>query len=132
MARIVIVIAIVAVLAAGTVWFIMQSRQPAALTEADAGSTVQLQVGDSLAVRLEGNPSTGYIWEVAPQSLTVLEQVGDAEFDASGDQPGAPGTLTLRFKAVSAGEQPLRLVYRRPWEADIAPADTYEVTVVVR
>jgi predicted secreted protein len=33
---------------------------------------------------------------------------------------------------VAAGEQPLRLVYHRPWEADAAPADTYELRVVVK
>jgi len=133
MTRIIVAVAVVVVVLVGVITFyLLQSQQPAALTEADAGSTVEVSSGDTLAVTLEGNPSTGYIWEVAPGSLTVLEQVGEAEFDASADLPGAPGKLTLRFKAVAAGEQPLRLVYHRPWETDVAPVDTYEVRVVVK
>jgi len=132
MARVIVVIAAVIALVGGVVWYLLQSQQPAALTEADAGSTVQLQVGGILEVTLEGNPSTGYLWEVSPNSLTILEQVGDSEFAASGSQPGAPGRETLRFKAVAAGEQPLQLIYHRPWETDVPPMDTYEVRVVVR
>ena len=86
---------------------------------------------DELVVALQGNPGTGYAWEVLPADVAVLEQVGEWEFEPQSNLAGAPGTMTLRFRAVEAGQQVLQLVYRRPWETDVPPLDTFEVTVIV-
>ena len=101
---------------------------------ADAdGSQVELAVGERLVVRLDGNPSTGYTWEVQEGTGPVLRQVGETEF--SGGDPslvGSGGTLTLTFEAVQAGTTALVLVYHRPWETEVEPADTFTVTVSVQ
>jgi inhibitor of cysteine peptidase len=101
---------------------------------ADAdGSQVELAVGERLVVRLDGNPSTGYTWEVQEGAGTVLAQIGEAEFEGSDPAlDGSGGTLTLTFEAARAGTTTLVLVYHRPWEADVEPVDTFTVTVTVR
>jgi inhibitor of cysteine peptidase len=102
------------------------------LTEKNDGQNVQMSNGQQLVVTLEGNPTTGYTWEVDMIDQAILKQIGEPEFKASSGALGAGGLMTLQFQAVSQGETPLRLVYHRPWEQDIAPEKTFEVNVVVK
>ena len=100
---------------------------------ADAGREKQLKKGQTLVVTLEGNPTTGYSWEVAePLDEQVLRQAGEPEFKAESDLVGAGGVQILRFEAVNAGKFTLKLVYRRPWEKDVEPLETYSIQVVVQ
>ncbi len=103
-----------------------------AIAEGNAGQTIQLKVGDTLVVTLEGNISTGYSWEVATINSQALQQVGESEFKSNTDMPGSPGHQTMRFKAIAKGQGELKLVYHRPWEKDVAPIKTYSVTVEVK
>ncbi len=103
------------------------------LTADDAGLDLEVTVGDTIEVTLEGNPSTGYGWEVDTVDAAVLEPAGEPEFvsAADADVVGAGGTFTFTFTAAGDGETHLELVYRRPWETDVAPADGFGVTITV-
>lgn len=98
----------------------------------DEGRQVELSEGQTLAVSLEGNPTTGYTWETEELDEDILKQMGEAEFEPQSDLIGAPGVLTLRFEAVGAGETTLNLVYHRSWEKDVEPLEAFSVSVVVR
>jgi len=100
------------------------------LTAQDASSTVQLNVGDTLEIALEGNPTTGYTWAVA-SNVAQLQQQGEWEFKRSSNLIGAGGVILLRLKAVREGEAALQLIYHRVWEKDVPPVKTFEVKVVV-
>jgi len=102
------------------------------LTAANANQTIEVNVGDTLVVELEGNPTTGFTWEAAELDQAVLEQVGEPEFNAESDLLGAPGVISLRFKAIGPGPTLLKLVYHRPWEQDVPPEETFEVTIAVK
>ena len=95
---------------------------------------VSLAVGQTLEVRLDSNPTTGYSWQVLDLAGGVLAQEGDAEYKSSSSQPmpGQGGMEIFRFKAILPGEVTLKLVYRRPWETDVEPADTFELAVMVK
>ena len=95
----------------------------------DNGDQVQLREGQALVISLEGNPSTGYGWEVGEESPGILLRMGEWEFEPESDLDGAPGIMTLRFLAVAPGQNDLRLVYRRPWEDGVAPAKSYSLQV---
>jgi len=98
----------------------------------DNGREMQLKKGQTLVVTLEGNPTTGYSWEVAePLSEQVLRQAGEPEFQQESDLVGAGGVQILRFEAVNAGKMTLKLIYHRPWEKDVEPLETYSIQVVV-
>jgi inhibitor of cysteine peptidase len=88
------------------------------LTEADAGTLASLRVGDRLMVELEGNPTTGYVWE---NSLTyeyaILRESQEVEFRPSSGLLGAGGRFLFRYYAVDVGVQAFRFVYHRPWES---------------
>ncbi|HUS71228.1 MAG TPA: C1 family peptidase [Anaerolineae bacterium] len=117
------------------------------LSAEDHGRAVQLREGEELVISLEANPSTGYAWQVdrgplAAQSQSILVQTGAAfetaaaqgstDVEPSTTAPpvlGAPEIQTLRFQAAQAGQTRLRLVYRRPWEADAPPAHEFSLSV---
>jgi predicted secreted protein len=103
--------------------------------EKDADSQVELEQGQILVVTLESNPTTGYSWEVVETQESVLEQIGEAEFKPSqtGEPPlvGAGGWEIFRFKAISAGQTSLKLVYHRPWEEGVEPLKTFSIQVAV-
>lgn len=108
------------------------SAESITIGDQDAGKTVELKVGDTLVVSLDGNITTGFNWVPAPQDPVLLEQVGEAEATPDSDQLGAPGKIVLHFKAIAQGQTNLHLDYRRPWEEDTAPEKTFEVTVIVK
>jgi inhibitor of cysteine peptidase len=102
----------------------------------DASSQVELEEGQILVVTLESNPTTGYRWEQVENQESILEQMGEAEFKLSetGEPPlvGAGGWEIFRFKAISAGQMTLQLVYHRSWEEGVEPLKTFSLKVVVR
>ncbi len=101
------------------------------LSKADHGRQVRVRPGQEITLRLEGNPTTGFTWEVAEIDSATLAQEKAVEFVPQSNLIGAPGTFTFRFRAVQRGATILRLVYRRPWEK-AAPADTFSVHIDVK
>lgn len=102
------------------------------VTDKEAGGSVEVAKGGTLEVTLEGNPTTGYNWEVESVDDKILKQEGEPEFNAESDAMGAGGMVTLKFKAEEAGKTDLKLVYHRSWEKDEDPAKTFEVSVTVK
>ncbi len=92
------------------------------------GSTVEMGVGETLQVRLEANPTTGYEWVVLEPG--VLELVSQRHRpDSNAD--GSGGITTLTFAPTGIGTADLVLGYLRPWEEDAEPIDTFTITVSV-
>jgi inhibitor of cysteine peptidase len=98
----------------------------------DAGRRIELSKGHTLDVSLASNPTTGYRWEAKDLDEEILRQIGEPEFEPQSKLVGAPGVEVLRFQAVDAGRTTLNLVYRRSWETDVEPLETYSVEVLVR
>ncbi len=46
------------------------------LTDNNQGRTVELCIGETLEVELRGNPTTGYVWDIASLDKEILKQVG--------------------------------------------------------
>jgi inhibitor of cysteine peptidase len=102
------------------------------LSERNNGGQVELDKSKMVVLRLESNPSTGYSWQVDEMDASVLRQVGEFEFEQKSDLFGAPGTQVLRFVGAGKGQTDLKLAYRRPWETDVAPAQTFILQVQAR
>jgi inhibitor of cysteine peptidase len=103
------------------------------------GKEVQVAVGDSFAVDLCSNPSTGFQWsETASISdQTVLQQTDHKHVapEAKGIKPPAPGTPGKEiwtFKALEKGTSTVSLEYSRPWEGGEKGEWTFNLTVVVK
>lgn len=102
------------------------------LFEKDAGSRVELNIGDTLEVVLDGNPTTGYLWGIASGDTSIIKQIGKPVFKPYTNALGSGGKVTLRFESIGSGQALLRLIYHRPFEKDIPPVKSFEVTVIVK
>jgi len=102
------------------------------LTAADEGRQIELAEGQTLAIALESNPTTGFGWEVEELDEDVLKKLELQEFEPQSKLVGAPGIQTLYFQALDVGETTLKLVYRRSWEKNVEPLKTYSVELIVR
>ena len=91
--------------------------------------------GDTLAVHLDANPSTGYRWEMTRLAGASVVQIGLPDYQpetaAGVPRVGAPGHTTFRFRAMQAGSSSIELAYRRPWETGVAAAKTVRFEIAV-
>lgn len=111
----------------------LPAGSPRVLTEADAGTTLAVAVGETIAVTLVGVPTAGYVWaaESVPGFLTETESLSGPTSEAQ-NQPGFAGGNhweVLTFRVAAPGEGQLVLAQRRPWESDEAASDTFTVDV---
>ncbi|MEI6714850.1 MAG: protease inhibitor I42 family protein [Verrucomicrobiota bacterium] len=101
--------------------------------ESADGSLQSLLQGDVLVIKLQENPSTGYVWSCS-SSRNVLLQLGQKETvrdPASHLTVGKNTTITWRFLANEAGDTALTFTLKRPWESNIAAIKTISVPVTV-
>lgn len=62
----------------------------------------------------------------------ILRHVGEPGFEPSGNAVGSGGNVTFRFEAVGAGQTELKLIHHRPFEVDVPPAQTFQVTLMIK
>lgn len=115
--------------------FAAMAAMPALATQAEVLPTpINLQVGQKTSLVLDGNPTTGYIWQTSPAlpadspvevQLSYLSKA-DADMCC-----GFPTPTTVTITALKPGTQVVRLVYARPWEKKKAPAKTESFKVIV-
>ena len=102
------------------------------VVEQDAGKTIQVPIGRTIRVILDGNPTTGYAWEATSVDASILNQVGKPSFTSDSSAIGSGGKMTFNFQTIGSGETVLRLIYHRSFERDQPPLKTFEVTLVVK
>lgn len=99
----------------------------------DAGGVFDVEKGKFVVITLEANPTTGYTWEVEkPLDELVMQQVGDIEFEPQSELVGSGGVQTIRFEVIGEGQATIELVYRRHWEMDVEPLETFSVQITSR
>jgi inhibitor of cysteine peptidase len=102
------------------------------LTGFRAGSVAK---GGVVTVTLAGNRTTGYAWVLLSGNDAVLMPASEVEYapvTPSIGQMGAGGNFIFKFAAVNSGMVTLKFGYQRPWEKDVPPVKTDEVTVTVQ
>ena len=97
-----------------------------------SGRTINLHVGDGVKVTLAENPSTGYKWQFLAKPEPICVIVNDAYVaNTAIGTVGSGGVHNWEFRAVDKGTATVSLAYRRPWEKDAAPAQTFTLTLMV-
>ncbi len=102
------------------------------LTERDHGRTFSVSAGEGVTLKLEGNPTTGYLWELLRYNQDLLTLVGETGFVRDADRPGAGGRFVFRFAPRGVGETRLQLAYLRPWEKKGKPVRSFEVVLKIQ
>jgi inhibitor of cysteine peptidase len=103
------------------------------LDPAGAGQVVSAACGDTVVVRLDEIPTSGYRWEVATCDPAVLELTGDAYTPSAeaGAGLGGGGQHEFQFTVAGPGETELRLICRRSWEPETEAVEAFSATIVV-
>lgn len=93
-----------------------------------------MHVGQSLILTLPSNPTTGFRWVLRDDAPTLLQSLGPEVYSNPEDAGlvGSAGQSTWRFQAQTPGTGQLLLTYQRPWETDVAPAQTFDCAIEVR
>lgn len=111
---------------------VQSSPNDIVVTQAHHGTSVAVAEGQRLIIRLEGQPGTGYGWDLREPS-SLLQQAGDPVFEPLSDPSeaaaSAPTVQVMTFHPVRAGNETLTLVYRRPWDRNAAPSRTFTIQV---
>ena len=103
------------------------------IQEKDSRIEATLHSEETLLIRVGGNPTTGYSWQIAGNSdPTILSSQGEIDFEP-GKQGllGAPGTFLIRILGIREGQATLELTYRRPWEKDKPALRTVSIDIHV-
>jgi len=109
--------------------------KPVELDEKANGKTVTAEIGQHVIVRLRGNPTTGYRWDVRKLKGDAIKQVGKVKYvqdKAPKRMVSVGGMFIFTFRAAKAGKAALALAYARPWEKKKPPARTFKATVEVK
>ena len=103
------------------------------VTEKDNGNRFELNKGDVLVVRLESNPSTGYLWYIAKNDGNVMEPQGEPIYETPERKiiVGGMEYVSFRFRALTSGTNVLELHYKRGWEKGKEPLKTFLITVKI-
>lgn len=85
----------------------------------DSGNkqTVSMPLYSWIMVKLDGNPTTGYDWQLVSQCDNI--NIADSGYmlnAAAKQMTGAPSKKYFLIQAVKAGQSVLTLQYFRPWE----------------
>jgi inhibitor of cysteine peptidase len=99
------------------------------LTDADNNETVQVAEGDTLVVRLQSTPSTGYSWSIADNVDLILKPEGNRYVRPTNARPGASGYQEFTFSVIGNGEVSLKMLYQRPWQRSTQAARAWQVFV---
>lgn len=101
------------------------------LTGQESGRSVTVPVGEVVSITLDGNPTTGYAWELTEVDRAVLAPDPEPVYVADSALSGAGGKYTFRLQARAAGSTAVQLLYRRPWEKGLPPSDRFALSVQV-
>lgn len=80
--------------------------------------TGEVASGQSLALTVESNPTTGYSWSVEQEGACFAEQSVYVAAPQDAPVAGAGGWQSFLFTPIAPGEAVLRFRYARPWESN--------------
>ena len=86
------------------------------------GTTIK--VGESITHELEGNPTTGYIWEYKIERPEIIKITEDVTSENKEGMVGTPSKFKYKIEGVKKGNTQIIFTYQRSWEKDVAPAQT--------
>jgi len=107
------------------------SGNPVRLYQIDSGRIIRMEPDDTVEIVLDSNPTTGYQWKALPWDTEVIEQIDKPVYKPRSEAIGSGGELTFYFKALSTGRTSLKFIYLRPFEKNVPPIKSFEVTIVV-
>jgi inhibitor of cysteine peptidase len=100
------------------------------ITEADAGTTVKLQVGQAVAVRLSENASTGYRWAIDAADAKLVTP-SEPQLPYQSGAVGSGRLVPWTFTARSPGATTVTLKLWRHWEGDASIIQRFRFELII-
>lgn len=100
-------------------------------SSSQSGHGASLEVGDTLEVRLETEPGSGFVWTVSKSpDKAVLKGSGEGELVPASPVPGTLTMTVYRFAAVGKGRTEVTLSYAKPSAGKPKRVSTFNVQVI--
>jgi inhibitor of cysteine peptidase len=106
----------------------------AVITEANNGTTINLENEETFYLRLKENPTTGYSWQLnLSQGLSLISDEYYPPESKEGERPlvGAGGVHLWEIKAAAEGSQQVTGIYKQSWENKTGTEDNFTLNVEV-
>ena len=94
----------------------------------DPVHAIRAAVGETFAIALTGNPTTGYTWQ-ATVDPGYLALVGE-EFEPVDVGVGSGGKEVFRFRTLTPGQSEIQCEYRRPWDKKARETRRFRVEIL--
>lgn len=105
---------------------------PLKLYQHNDGDLINLTVGETMEVVLDGTPTTDVHWLRDEAGEAIITQVGTTEYKPDPRTPDARQRLHLNFRAQAEGRTRLQLQYRDPNRSGALEERSFEIWVVVK
>ncbi len=101
------------------------------ITDADKGGMVHLKTGETLELRLNSNPTTGFMWYLKKGSTSLLKLTSQSQTEPTESGVGRPIHQVFEFQAKQPGDGVLLLHYVRSWDPPSPDEQQFQIHVVV-
>jgi len=98
-------------------------------TETDSGKTFATSPGATFDIRLKGNYTTGYSWNIVTCDKNIVQPTSSQYTPNQPQLTGSGGVQHYTFNIVGKGQTTLKIAYQRVWEKDVAPAQTFTLQI---
>jgi predicted secreted protein len=121
----------VAALAAFAVAASPAAAKQVTLTKTASGKTVTVHKGDTIAISLASNETTGYEWKVGTKPARAVAKVTVDKYDAAtpGSPPGSGGTQRYVIKATGKGTTSFATTYAQAGSGNVGSKFTIKIRV---
>lgn len=92
-------------------------------------ATITMGLNNTFILKLDENPTTGFQWNLTTSPGLVV--TADTYQPSSPQLMGSGGVRSWDLKAVQAGNQEIKAVYKRSWEPVTGNETTFILTVTV-
>lgn len=99
-------------------------------SEVDNGRIIEIRLHDTIEIRLDGNLTTGYEWDIADINSDFL--IKKKQDYLPGGAIGAGGITLLQFESKNAGKTALKLIYHRSFQPNEPILRTFEITLNIK
>jgi inhibitor of cysteine peptidase len=104
-------------------------------TYTTSNTNITANVGEQFVIKLASNKTTGFQWSITGSLDTaVVKKVKSAYIagKSTNNEVGVGGVEQWTFEAVGAGTTKIVMVYSRPFEKGVQPAQTVTFNVTVQ
>jgi inhibitor of cysteine peptidase len=102
------------------------------ISEAQTGSSVEVQVGDRVIITLEETPTSGFRWELDALDEAILEFESSDFVPADPSLLGGGGARQVSLRVKQAGSAHIALKLWRAWEGEASVTRRFEAEILAR